>query len=69
MNNCIFCEDELTLIPEEDNWPYEGGKVEFVFSFGSSKFDKCFGKTVYSGKICDHCASKFVHKMKEELIE
>lgn len=69
MNRCIFCEDELINIPNEDSWPYEGGKVQFVFSFGSSKFDKCLGNTIYRGVICDHCASKFVNRMDETLEE
>jgi hypothetical protein len=70
MNKCIFCEEELTLISKEDKYsPYEGGEVRFIFSFGSTAFDKCIGNTVYSGLICDHCASKFINRMDEELIE
>lgn len=70
MNKCIFCEEELQNISKEDNYqPYEGGEVRFIFTFGSTKFDKCFGNTIYRGVICDHCALKFVNKMKEELYE
>lgn len=69
MNKCIFCDEELINIPNEDNWPYEGGKVQFIFSFGSGKFDKCMGFTIYNGHICDNCGLKYVNKMKEELVE
>lgn len=70
MNKCVICDDELTLISKEDIYsPYEGGCIKLIFSFGSSKFDKCIGNTVYSGLICDNCGLKYVHKMKEELIE
>ena len=67
MNKCIFCEEELQNAFEGAVFqPYEGGEVQFIFSFGSTKFDRCFGDTVFRGLICDNCAEKFVDKMKEE---
>lgn len=70
MNKCIFCEERLEPSCKDAEFqPYEGGEVRFIFSFGSTKFDKCLGNTVYRGIICDNCALKFVDRMKEELYE
>lgn len=70
MSKCIFCEEKLEIPIKEDKYqPYEGGEVRFIFSFCSTKFDKCLGNTIYRGIICDNCASKFIKNMKEELHE
>lgn len=70
MNKCAICEDQLEPAFKDSKYqPYEGGEVRFIFSFGSTKFDKCMGNTIYRGCICDHCASKFVNRMDETLEE
>jgi hypothetical protein len=70
MNKCIFCEETLEPAFKDAKYqPYEGGEVRFIFSFGSTKFDKCIGQTIYRAVICDHCASKFVNRMDETLEE
>lgn len=70
MNKCAICEDQLEPSFQDSKYqPYEGGEIRFIFNFGSTKFDKCIGSTVYRGVICDHCASKFVNRMDETLEE
>lgn len=63
---CIICERQLDSI--RDTWdtmqPNDGGEVKFFFSYGSAKFDLCFGATIFKGVICDNCAHKLVHKME-----
>lgn len=68
MKKCLFCKDELEQILDEDD-VYEGGIIEFRFSFGSTKFDKCVGITKYKAYICDRCAKEYVDLMEETLEE
>lgn len=64
---CIMCGDQLE--PIRDSWdtmqPNDGGEVQFLFSYGSTKFDNCMGTTVFKGVICDNCAEKLVDNMEE----
>lgn len=63
---CITCNAKLESAV--GGWktmqPYGGGEVQFIFSYGSTKFDDDIGATVFRGVICDDCASKIVNKMK-----
>lgn len=67
---CLFCRkslenalpDELTKYPFQ---PYAGGDVLFVFSYGSTKFDKCTGMTTFKAYVCDDCAEKHVTNLTE----
>jgi len=66
---CVFCDKELKLVSEEFLQPYGGGEVQFIFCYGSCKFDLSSGTTVYRGFVCDDCAEKYVKKMKLQLSE
>lgn len=68
MQKCLFCNDELEETIDGEG-VHEGGVIAFYFSFGSTKFDKCMGTTIYSAFICDKCASQYVDKMEETLLE
>lgn len=65
---CLFCGKQLECAV--DDWkskqPYAGGEVQFIFSFGSTKFDNGMANTVYSALVCDDCAEKFVPQMTQE---
>lgn len=67
---CLFCEKQLECAA--NNWdynqPHDGGEIQFIFSYGSRKFDMCPGTTTYSALICDDCAEKYVSKMKMKTI-
>lgn len=69
MNNCIICKKELELVENNEYQPYGGGEVNFIFSFGSAKFDKSPGTTKYFGYICDECAESFVNQMEERMTD
>jgi hypothetical protein len=63
---CILCGQQLE--PALDDWktfqPYGGGEVQFVFGYGSRRFDESAGSTVFRGIICDSCAAKYVDQME-----
>lgn len=65
---CIICDKPLESV--DIDWknmqPHNGGEVKFIFSYGSTKFDDCFGSTVFRGVICDDCAEKLVSKMEKQ---
>lgn len=64
---CVFCGRRLE--PIGDTWEYmqpnNGGEVQFIFSYGSSKFDNYIGQTKFQGVICDDCASDCVKHMRQ----
>lgn len=64
---CLFCNKQLeSALPE--NLPYQpldGGEIQFMFYYGSCKFDHHLGGTFYKAIICDDCAEKYVDKMEE----
>ena len=48
---------------EKSRQPYAGGEVQFIFSYGSTKFDDNMGSTVFTALVCDDCAAKYVDNM------
>ena len=64
---CIICKKPLESV--WDDWdhcqPADGGEVQFIFSYGSRKFDTNIDATVFQGVICDDCAEKLVVGMRE----
>ena len=65
---CIVCERLLGQalgLGWATMQPSEGGEVQFIFSYGSKKFDNNSGTTTFRGVICDDCAEEFVDKMEE----
>lgn len=53
---CIMCHDPLEMFDEKYCQPYGGGEIQLIFAYGSFKFDKHIGNTVFKGVICDNCA-------------
>jgi hypothetical protein len=47
-----------------DYQPYGGGEVQFIFTYGSCKYDLSPGMTTFRGVLCDGCGEKFVDKME-----
>ena len=60
---CIICDKELKPVHENEFQPNDGGEVVFEFTYGSAKFDLCFGLTRFRGVVCDDCAEPLVKKM------
>ena len=64
---CVLCDKILEEICEgsieRTRQPYAGGEIQFLFSYGSTKFDDNINSTVFAGLICDDCAEKYVEKM------
>jgi len=62
---CIFCDKQLE--PALEDWTYMqpsgGGEVQFIFGYGSRKFDLTVEPTVFKGVICDQCASRYIERM------
>jgi len=62
---CVFCKKAMD--PALDDWstfqPYAGGEVQFIFSYGSTKFDLSYESTIFRGLVCDECAEKYVASM------
>ena len=48
--------------------PNDGGEVQFIFSFGSSKYDLFMSGTKFRMVICDDCAEKIIVENKLEPI-
>jgi len=69
--NCVFCDKKLeSALPDDlqerkQFQPYAGGGVQFIFCFGSTKFDWNIGTTIFHGYICDDCAEKYIEKMEK----
>lgn len=65
---CLLCGKHLETVNK--SWdhmqPMDGGEVQFIFTYGSKKFDKNVGATVYRAVICDECAEKHVPNMDED---
>lgn len=63
---CLFCGAMLEPATA-DGWehfqPYRGGEVQFIFSYGSTKFDNHMGTTVFRALVCDDCGEKYVPQM------
>lgn len=67
---CILCDRQLepaTPYGWKYKQPYYGGEVRFIFSYGSTKFDKYPHSTIFTGYICDDCAEKCINKMQEKI--
>ncbi len=62
---CVICGQHLEWCSERTMQPYCGGEVRFIFSYGSTKFDKHMYGTVFNGVICDDCAERCMHNMRE----
>lgn len=66
---CTLCDKQLEPALENLGWsnyqPNDGGELQFIFAYGSKKFDNHMGSTVFRGLICDDCAEKYVNKMLE----
>lgn len=63
---CILCDkvmDECMPNSFETRQPYAGGEIQFLFGYGSTKFDDNANGTRFVGMICDNCAEKYVEKM------
>ncbi len=63
---CLLCDKSMEESFDgafKSYQPYGGGEIQFLFSYGSLKFDLNMETTVYRGFICDECAEKHVHKM------
>ena len=73
---CVFCETELkpamseafASVKESECDPFQpwgGGEVQFIFAFGSTKFDDYMGGTVFRGVVCDDCAESKMHLLEK----
>jgi len=64
---CVLCDKVLEEISdgsiERTRQPYAGGEIQFLFSYGSTKFDDNINSTIFAGLICDDCGEKYVKKM------
>lgn len=62
---CLFCGKMLESANEDWKYyqPYSGGEVQFIFAFGSTKFDDCCGGAIYRALVCDDCGQKYVPHM------
>lgn len=61
---CVICDKALLMVDKKLYQPHDGGEMQLIFSYGSTKFDLCPTSTVFRGLICDDCATKLVSKMK-----
>lgn len=65
---CLICKKPLESVNEE-NWdcmqPYDGGEVQFIFSYGSGKYDLRMSNTTFKWVICDECATPMIKYIKE----
>jgi len=71
---CILCRKELESVsPHDDDWenmqPFYGGEVQFIFSYGSAKFDNNPSSTVFKGVICDQCAESHIDLLEEVIYD
>ena len=64
---CLLCDKQLECAVNdwETNQAYGGGQIQFIFHYGSCKFDHRLCGTIYTALICDECAEKYVGKMDE----
>jgi hypothetical protein len=67
---CLFCGRMLDTTESDGGWkylqPHYGGEVQFLFSYGSTKFDDCPGVTVFRALVCDDCGEKYVPQMERK---
>lgn len=61
---CFLCEKSLELVRGNPYQPYGGGEVQFIFSYGSAKFDLNLAGTLFRACICDDCAEPLVKRME-----
>ncbi len=65
---CIICLKPLADAADNNFrsfQPHQGGEIQFIFSYGSCKFDNKFPQTRFRGLICDECAEIYVERMEE----
>lgn len=62
--SCLFCKKQLELVAPFQ--PYGGGEVQFLFAYGSCKYDLDPGITVFRACVCDECAEGFVSGMEQK---
>ena len=64
---CIVCGKRLSSVSEDWEYmqPHAGGEVQFIFSYGSERFDLQVEPTVFRGVICDDCAAKYMGQMEQ----
>lgn len=64
---CILCNKKLESVfqdlKKDHIQPCGGGEVQFIFAYGSLKFDNNIEPTIFRGVICDECAEPLISKM------